>query len=89
METQNKKENTTHVVILKTQKSMALAMILTFLFGPLGLLYATVKGGLIMMAVSFVVLFITFGIGLLIIMPACIIWAIVAVNNHNNLITRS
>lgn len=87
METQNK--NTTNVVILKTEKSMAVAVILAFLFGPLGLLYASVKGGLIMMLVSAVVLFFTLGIGLLITVPACIIWAIVAVNNYNRSLSSS
>ena len=35
------------MIIAQSPKSMGLALILSFLFGPLGLLYATVKGGLI------------------------------------------
>jgi hypothetical protein len=39
------------IVILKAHKSVALALILTFLFGPVGLFYSTIVGGFIMMIV--------------------------------------
>ncbi len=71
------------VIIAQAPKSMGLALLLTFLFGPLGLLYATVPGGLIMMCIGFVVGFITFGLGFLIIWPISMVWAYMAVDKYN------
>ena len=40
------------MVVVQQPKSLGLAIALTIFFGPLGLLYATVKGGLIMIMVA-------------------------------------
>ncbi|WP_302609448.1 carboxypeptidase-like regulatory domain-containing protein [uncultured Mitsuokella sp.] len=40
------------IIIAKSPKSVGIARILTLLFGPLGLLYSTVKGGLILIVVG-------------------------------------
>lgn len=40
-----------NIVILKTQKSEGIAMLLVFLFGPVGMFYATVRGALTMLFV--------------------------------------
>ena len=84
MKTQQKnpQQNTT-VVVMKSNKSTGVAIILALLFGPLGLLYASVKGGIIMFFITSIVALFTLGIGLLITWPACVIWAAVAVNNQN------
>lgn len=39
---------TTPYFVTKSPKSVGIAILLTFLFGPIGLFYATVTGGLIM-----------------------------------------
>jgi ABC-type multidrug transport system fused ATPase/permease subunit len=39
---------TTPIVVTKSTKSVGIAILLTFLFGPIGLFYASVIGGLIM-----------------------------------------
>jgi hypothetical protein len=57
--------------------------VLTFFFGPLGMLYATVTGGIVMLLISIVVAVFTFGLGLLITFPICMIWAAVAVSSYN------
>ncbi len=72
------------IVIVQNRKSAGLAFILTFFFGPLGMLYSTVIGGVIMFLIDIVVGIFTLGLGFLITWPIQIIWAIVAVNNHNN-----
>lgn len=72
------------VVFVKQQKSMVLALILTFFLGPLGLLYASVKGGIVMFFMTGLVALFTLGIGLLITWPLCMVWAAVAVNTNNN-----
>lgn len=64
---------------LQAVKSTGTAVVLTILFGPLGLFYASIVGGLILTAITVV----TLGLGIFLTWPLSIIWAIVAVNNHN------
>ena len=71
------------VVIVGKQKSVGVAFLLAFLFGPLGLLYASVVGGIVMFFVTGLVAIVTLGLGLLITWPVCIIWAIIAANDAN------
>jgi len=71
-----------HVIVTPT-KSMGVAILLTVLFGPLGMLYATIPGALLMIVVGGVLALMTLGISLLITWPICVIWAAVAVNNYN------
>ena len=72
-----------NVIVVASTKSVGVAIVLSFFFGPLGMLYSTVSGGLIMMAVSFVFALVTMGLGLLITWPICIIWAARAAKAHN------
>jgi hypothetical protein len=65
------------------KKSTGLAFVLSFFFGPLGLFYASVTGGIVMLLITLIVGIITFGFGLIITQIICIIWAMIAVNNHN------
>ncbi len=64
-------------------KSVPVAFLLAFFFGPLGMLYADVKGSLIMIAVSLVVGVLTLGMGLIITWPVTVVWATVAASNYN------
>ena len=70
-------------------KSTALAILLALFFGPLGLLYSSVTGAIVMFVLyiaSIVVGVMTFGIGLFLLLfihPICAVWAAVAVNSHN------
>jgi hypothetical protein len=80
----------TTVVVLPPQKSVGLAFILTFFFGPLGMLYSTVSGAMIMMGVAiiggFFVAIATLGLGLVLYWPlvwvASIVWGCVAAGNQ-------
>lgn len=71
------------------RKSMLAALVLTFLFGPIGLLYASIKGAVVT-GIAFIILLIlsviSFGI-LAFLMPlpwiASMIWAAVAVDKAN------
>lgn len=87
METQNQQTTQPQyqqtVVIVGKQKSVGVAFLLAFLFGPLGLLYASVVGGIVMIIVSVLVAIVTLGLGLLITWPICIVWAIIAANSAN------
>ena len=70
------------VVVLPT-KSVGVAIILTVLLGPLGMLYSTIWGGIMMFVISALVGLVTFGLGLMITWPICIIWAALAAGSHN------
>ena len=70
-------------VIVINQKSIVLALILTFFFGPFGMLYSTIIGGIIMLILTGLVGFFTAGIGLFFMWPVQMLWAALAANNHN------
>lgn len=78
----NTNENV-NVVVTKSPKSVGIAIILSFLFGPLGMLYSTILGGIIMFIISIIVAIFTLGIGLIVTWPICIIWAAIAASMHN------
>jgi zinc-ribbon domain len=73
-------------VIVVSQKSVGIALLLTFLFGPLGMFYSTVSGAVIMLIVSIALAFITAGLSVFITWPICIIWGAVAASSHNKAI---
>lgn len=76
-----------HTIIIKSTKSVGVALLLTFLFGPLGMFYSTVKGAIIMLIATGIALVFTFGIGCFITWPVCMIWAAVAASNYNKSLT--
>ncbi|MBN3662084.1 MAG: hypothetical protein FQY80_03495, partial [Ornithobacterium rhinotracheale] len=49
------------VIIIKERKSVGLSLLLTFFFGPLGMLYSTISGAIIMLIISIVLSVITLG----------------------------
>ena len=76
-------------VIVGQRKSMGVALILAFLFGPLGLLYASVAGGLILIVLGFVIGAATLGLALPIIWLASLVWAAIAVSSQNSKLQSS
>lgn len=78
----NKTETPQHIVVTST-KSVAISIIFTFLFGPLGLLYSTVSGGIIMIVIGIILFVLTAGLGLISTWPICMIWGVIAVSNSN------
>lgn len=75
--------NRPKVVIVGKQKSTGTAFILAFLFGPFGLLYASVTGGIIMIFVGIFLFFLIPIIGGLISWIICMIWAVTAAGEAN------
>jgi hypothetical protein len=71
------------VIVVGKQKSVGVAFLLSFLFGPLGLLYASVTGGIIMFILGIIIGIITLGFGLILVWIGSIIWAVVAAGNAN------
>jgi hypothetical protein len=83
MENNSNQGSPPQVVIVKAQKSVGISILLTVLFGPLGMLYSTIVGGIVMLVISLIVAIFTVGFGLIITWPICVIWGAVAVNNAN------
>lgn len=83
------KSTVVNVTVNAPGKSMAAAIILTFLFGPLGLFYASVTGGLVLLLVDLVAIpvsFLTLGVGAIvfpIVWILSIIWAVLAVQGKD------
>ncbi len=75
--------NLTPVVIVPPKRSVAAAVLLTVLFGPLGSLYAGAAYGLVWLLVSVGAAMFTLGLSLLITWPAVVIWTAIKVSNDN------
>lgn len=71
------------VIVNAAKKSLVASILLTLFFGPMGLFYSSVSGGIIMIIVSILLSIFTLGLGLLVSFPICIIWGIIATNAHN------
>lgn len=80
---ENSNETQKIVIVSSGEKNMVASILLSLIFGPLGLLYASVTGGIVMLLISIVVAIFTLGLGLLITFPICIIWAVIATNTYN------
>lgn len=83
---QNKMEQTqpqTNIVYVGKQKSVGTAFLLAFLFGPLGLLYASVIGGVVMFVVGIILFFLIPIVGGIFAWVGCIIWAVIAAQKAN------
>lgn len=70
-------------------KSVGASLVLTFLFGPLGMFYSTVMGAVIMLVLYIVIGLLTLGLGLIVLHPIAMIWGAVAVSNENKKIASS
>ncbi|PFG17098.1 hypothetical protein ATK74_1659 [Propionicimonas paludicola] len=66
------------------RKSVGVAFVLTFFFGPLGMFYSTVSGAIVMLLISLVMLPVTAGVGSILVWPASIIWGCVAASRTNS-----
>jgi len=79
----NQENRTVQPIVVISTKSVGISLILTILFGPLGMLYSTIWGGIIMIIVSVILSLITAGFSLFITWPICVIWGAIAVSSAN------
>ncbi|HDZ51391.1 hypothetical protein LCGC14_0113420 [marine sediment metagenome] len=70
--------NTTTIIIAQPPKSAWAAFFLTFFFGPLGLLYASIAGGIILTVIALIIVPLTAGIAAFVIWPISMIWGVLA-----------
>lgn len=66
------------MVVVQSKKSVGLAVLLALLFGPLGLLYSSVAGALILFVIGFILFFLLPVVGAIIVWVLSMIWAVVA-----------
>ena len=64
-------------------KNMLLALVLSFLFGPLGMLYATIPGAAVMFIAGLMFGLPTGGAGFVLLWPAQLLWTFLSVRSHN------
>lgn len=65
-------------VVPVERKSVGLAFLLTLVFGPLGMLYTTVGGAIVMFIVASVLIPLTGGLAAVVIWPICMLWGCMA-----------
>jgi hypothetical protein len=70
-------------------KNLAVALLFSLFFGPLGLLYASMRGGIIMVFIAFVVICNRFPVPIVIMWISCCIWSVMATNRYNNKIMEA
>lgn len=70
-------------------KSVAGALVFSLLLGPLGLLYASFWGGIIMLPIGFLVISNKFPYPIAIYWFLCCVWSVGAVNAYNKKIIKS
>lgn len=66
------------VTLTRPEKSPMVAFLLALLFGPLGMLYSTVLGALVMFVVDAILVVPTFGFVFFVTIPIGCIWAALA-----------
>lgn len=76
------------IVVPSQEKSMGVALLLTFFFGPLGLLYVRVLSAILWMAVSIVLIPLTFGLALPLIWVLCMLDSLLATGSYNRKMRR-
>lgn len=70
-------------IVVTPTKSVGISIILTVIFGPLGMFYSTISGAIIMVIVSGIVGLLTFGYGLVITHPICVVWGALSTHSYN------
>lgn len=76
------------IQLVEGRKSLPLSFLLTFFFGPLGLLYVSVTWALIMTVLTFIFMFVTIGLGAIIMWPINLILSLVLASSANSKMQR-
>lgn len=87
MSVSNNEHVTKKIVVVRNTKSVGLAVLLTILFGPLGLLYSSIKGAVILsllFAVLWILTIFIGGAGAALTYPIAIIWSYFATKRYND-----
>lgn len=69
-------------------KNLAGALLFTVFLGPVGLLYASAFGGILMIVMGFIIACTKLWVPTLFVWLICCIWSVLAVNRYNKKITQ-
>ena len=72
-----------HRPLTSPRKSLLLSFVLTFFFGPLGMVYSTIGGALVMGVLVLLVALTTAGAGTGALWPVCIAWGMWSAHRRN------
>ncbi|SEB77110.1 hypothetical protein SAMN05443244_1795 [Terriglobus roseus] len=72
-----------HLRTMANRKSVLLSLVLTFFFGPFGMLYSTVPGALIMLVLYVALGIPTLGWAIAVLHPIAMIWGAIAADRAN------
>ena len=70
-------------------KNVAGALLFSVFLGPVGLLYASAIGGIIMIMIGFIIACTKLIVPIIFVWLICCIWAVLAVNRYNQKIIRN
>jgi hypothetical protein len=79
-------------IVVQSTKNVGVAVLLSILFGPLGMLYSTIPGAIIMLLIHLAIFVFTLGFGTFLFIftwPLCVIWAAIAANSYNQKLIAS
>lgn len=76
-------QNQANVVITRSPKSQGIGIVLTLMFGSVGLFYSSIIGAIIMIVVEIATAILTMGIGLVVTHIICATWSMIAVSSYN------
>lgn len=76
--TDTNNQSTTTIIVAKPQKSVIATFFLTFIFGPLGLLYASIGGGIFLIVCAIILVPLTAGVAAFTLWPISIVWGVIA-----------
>ncbi len=65
-------------------KNLALSLLFSVFLGPIGLLYATARGGIIMLLIAFWVISARFSVPIILMWISCCVWSVLATNRYND-----
>lgn len=69
-------------------KSVAVALLFSVILGPIGLLYASTLGGIIMIVLGFITVCSKYPIPVILVWLISCIWSVIAVNRYNRRIVQ-
>ena len=69
---------------MANRKSVVLSLVLTFFFGPFGMMYSTVIGGIIMLVLYVALGIPTVGWAIAVLHPIAMIWGAIAADRANH-----
>jgi hypothetical protein len=64
-------------------KSVPIGLMLTIFFGPIGLLYASLRGGIIMILIGIILISYQYFFPILLWWIACCVWCVYAIEKYN------